>query len=307
MFPTLSKRANEASSSLLWGTSASSASTDHSDLPDAQQARTSRSLWYPLYLKAQREKRANVVCMKWGTRYGPEFVNRLYSMVRRNTTWNIRFVCFTDDTNGINPEIECQPLPKFDYDPRLGVHWPKLGLFHKTLGDLEGMTLFLDLDVVIIGNIDPFFEFEGRFCMIREWKDPHLGFGNSSVVKFFVGLENAVLDRFHATPTDVIIQVYASKEQNFLTRAVDEVTFWPEAWCPAFSRVCLPKTRVLRFFTRPTPPANGRILIFYGSFTPQSALRGECDLAKRPGRRSLPRLIQRRFLPATWIADYWTA
>jgi len=126
MFPTLSKRANEASSSLLWGTSASSASTDHSDLPDAQQARTSRSLWYPLYLKAQREKRANVVCMKWGTRYGPEFVNRLYSMVRRNTTWNIRFVCFTDDTNGINPEIECQPLPKFDYDRDLaftGRNW----------------------------------------------------------------------------------------------------------------------------------------------------------------------------------------
>ncbi len=26
-----------------------------------------------------------VICMKWGTRYGPDYVNRLYSMVMRNT------------------------------------------------------------------------------------------------------------------------------------------------------------------------------------------------------------------------------
>ena len=25
-----------------------------------------------------------VLCMKWGTKYGPEYVNRLYGMVRRH-------------------------------------------------------------------------------------------------------------------------------------------------------------------------------------------------------------------------------
>ena len=271
----------------------------------ASERQTSRALWYPLFLRAQREKRANVVCMKWGTRYGPEFVNRLHAMVRRNTTWNIRFVCFTDETIGIRPEIECQPLPKFDCNPDLGAHWPKLSLFHRTLGDLEGMTLFLDLDVVVLDNIDPFFEYEARFCMIREWKDPHLGYGNSSVVRFFVGLESTVLDRFYATPKDVIISSFKSKEQNFLTRAVDEVSFWPDAWCPAFSRACLPRTRLLRYFSRPAPPKDGRILVFYGAITPVSALRGQHDPAKRrrPGRALL--LGQRRFLPAKWIGEYW--
>ncbi|MDR6215099.1 hypothetical protein QE399_002788 [Paracidovorax wautersii] len=24
----------------------------------------------------------HVICMKWGTKYGPEYVNRLYAMVR---------------------------------------------------------------------------------------------------------------------------------------------------------------------------------------------------------------------------------
>ena len=27
-----------------------------------------------------------VLCMKWGTKYGAEYVNRLYNMVKRHTT-----------------------------------------------------------------------------------------------------------------------------------------------------------------------------------------------------------------------------
>ena len=31
-----------------------------------------------------------VICMKWGSKYGPEYVNRLYGMVARhlNDSWN---------------------------------------------------------------------------------------------------------------------------------------------------------------------------------------------------------------------------
>ena len=43
----------------------------------------------------------NVVCMKWGTMYGPEYVNNLYHMVKRNLTPPFRFVCFTDNGEGI--------------------------------------------------------------------------------------------------------------------------------------------------------------------------------------------------------------
>ena len=27
-----------------------------------------------------------IICMKWGTKYGAEYVNRLYNMVKRNLT-----------------------------------------------------------------------------------------------------------------------------------------------------------------------------------------------------------------------------
>ena len=53
----------------------------------------------------------NIICMKWGTKFGASYVNRLYDMVERNTTVPHRFVCFTDDANGLNPNIETRPLP----------------------------------------------------------------------------------------------------------------------------------------------------------------------------------------------------
>jgi hypothetical protein len=60
-----------------------------------------------------------VLCMKWGTKYGPEYVNRLYAMVRRNITGPFRLVCLTDDRHGIRPEVECFDLPE------LGVPHPQ--------------------------------------------------------------------------------------------------------------------------------------------------------------------------------------
>ena len=262
--------------------------------------------WQARFAEAQTTRRVNVVCMKWGDRYPAVFVNRLHAMVMRHTTWTVRFVCFTDDATGIRPGVECQPLPKFDYDPKLGKYWPKLGLMQKNLGGLDGMTLFLDLDLVILDNIDALFTYPGRFLIIREWKDPHLGYGNSSVLRFFVGQESAVIDRFHATPPNVIVGTYASKEQNFLTKAVDEPTFWPPEWVPPFNLACLPRNRVVRFFTLPKPPTGGKILVFYGSITPESAMRGEHERKKRVGTGFAFRPTLRRFRPATWISDHWT-
>jgi hypothetical protein len=261
--------------------------------------------WQDEQQRARAAKAANVVCMKWGSQYGPQWVNRLYAMVVRNTTWTVRFVCFTDDAGGIRPEVTCRPLPEVRFDPALGKYWPKLGLMQKGLGGLEGMTLYLDLDLVILDSLDPFFTYHGRFCIIREWEAPELGYGNSSVVRYFIGRESAVLDRFYATPPEEIVSRYASKEQNFLTKAVDEVTFWPEEWCAPFSRASLNKNRLVRFFSTPTKPPGAKILVFYGAITPESAMRGEHEVAKRCDKPRGFKPTQRRFRPAHWIGEYW--
>lgn len=261
--------------------------------------------WQDEFQRACAAKVANVVCMKWGTQYGPVWVNRLYGMVARNTSWTVRFVCFTDDAAGIRPEVACRPMPEVSFDPRLGKYWPKLGLMQKGLGGLEGMTLFLDLDVVVLESLDPFFTYEGRFCLIREWKDPHLGYGNSSVVRYFIGRESAILDKFYRTAPEEIVARYASKEQNFLTKAAEEVTFWPEDWCAPFPRAALPSNRLVRFFSTPVKPLGAKILVFYGAITPESAMRGEHERRKRGGKAQWMKPTQRRFRPARWIGDYW--
>ena len=51
--------------------------------------------------------------MKWGTKFGPEYVNRLYKMVEKNLTIPHRFVCFTDNTDGLIDGIETRELPPY--------------------------------------------------------------------------------------------------------------------------------------------------------------------------------------------------
>ena len=48
----------------------------------------------------------NVLCLKWGKRYGAEYVNRLYRGVKANLSGPFRFVCVTDDPTGLVEGVE---------------------------------------------------------------------------------------------------------------------------------------------------------------------------------------------------------
>ena len=89
----------------------------------------------------------NVICIKWGTKFGPEYVNKLYRMVEKNLTLPHRFVCFTDNAEGIVDGVEIRPLPELNDEGIPDRMWKKLGLFANPLADLKGTALFLDLDI----------------------------------------------------------------------------------------------------------------------------------------------------------------
>lgn len=93
----------------------------------------------------------NVICLKHGSKYGPEYVNKLYNMIQRHLTVPHRVICFTDNPLELNPAIEIRPLPT---DPRYQGWWWKPFVFkqgHFQDGDIN---LFIDLDMVIVANID---------------------------------------------------------------------------------------------------------------------------------------------------------
>lgn len=238
----------------------------------------------------------NVVCMKWGPKYGPEYANRLYAMVKRNLKREFRFVCFTDDAKGLHKEINTQPMPEIYVPPAADVSpWRKLALLGEKLGDVEGTTLFLDLDVVIVDSIDPFFdEFErcGKFTIIENWTQMGRGIGNSSVYCFKVGAHKDVLD-YYNTHTEEVLGQY-DNEQMYLSLKIGDINYWPADWCASFKIHCIPKLP-MRWWKTPSYGPNTKIVVFHGSPLPNQAAKGEWK--KGSWRKCLK--------PTPWINQHW--
>jgi hypothetical protein len=241
----------------------------------------------------------NVLCIKWGTKYGPEYVNKLHSMVRRNLHRPFRFVCLTDDAQGIDPSIEVKPIPAVGFDefdqrkPWTFAHgWLKLTSFAHPLYDLEGRTLFLDLDIVIVDSLDPFFEQSGDFIVIREW-DKNDGTGNTSCYLYTIGAHTDALEHLKKNYPASIADV--RNEQEFITGYLarqGKLSYWPEAWCRSFKRHCLPGVH-RSWFSPPTIPPGARIIAFHGKPNPPDAIAGVSGK------------WYRRVMPTPWVAEHW--
>lgn len=237
-------------------------------------------------------EKVNVVCMKWGTKYGSDDVNILHSMVQKNLSLPHRFVCLTDDGTGLNEGIEIFDLPKIqvpkknDIDP-----WRKLGMFSAQIGDLSGKTLFLDLDIVIIDNIDCFFKHSDKFTIIENWTQAGQNIGNSSVYCFNIGQHTDVLDYYNQHRQEVLEQY--DNEQIYLSKKIGDIDFWPGDWCKSFKRHCM-QPYLLRYFLPPKRPKDVKILVFHGNPKPTDAIQG-----------GFYGNIFKYTRPAKWLAQYY--
>ncbi len=239
-------------------------------------------------------RQRHILCMKWGTKYGPEYVNRLYAMVRRHLSGDFNFVCLTDDSVGIRDEVQCLPIPDMnlpDGIPERG--WKKLATFSPELHGLEGTALFLDVDVVIVGSLDGFFEVPGEFLIIHDYKRPWRITGNSSVYRFEIGAHPDVLHYFRGHVDEVRKQF--RNEQAYLSDFIHQqkkLRYWPAGWCPSFKYHSIPPWPT-NYWTEPVIPADARVIVFHGECNPPDALAGK--------RNRRFRFIK----PATWVATHW--
>ena len=99
----------------------------------------------------------NVVCVKAGTKYNSEFVNRLYRMVEKNLSLPFDFYCLTEDTTGIRKEVKIKDISE-EIEEGLSGFWPKFLVFNPEIYDIPGETVFFDLDIIIQNNFDHFFK-----------------------------------------------------------------------------------------------------------------------------------------------------
>ena len=106
-------------------------------------------------------EQVTIITVKWGTKYNADYVNKLYRGFKRNCSREFRFVCFTDDANGLDENIEPRKLIE-DWKG----WWGKASIFSRD-HQIAGLKFFIDLDMVITGSLDDLLDFKGKFALLR--------------------------------------------------------------------------------------------------------------------------------------------
>ncbi|SLN43656.1 hypothetical protein ROJ8625_02170 [Roseivivax jejudonensis] len=250
--------------------------------------------------------RATIVCIKWGTAFGPDYVNRLYSGVRRNLSRPVRFLCMTDRAEGLHPDIEILDLPSEPFraqmDAALAVAnrqgaMRKVSLFRSgAIPDLDGPVLGFDLDVVITGALDPILDLApGTVAMRHDWTEKRKGrtTGHGSVFRYDPRHHGFLYDDLAA---DAYAEVEAARgsEQRYTShKAMDRgvFTYIPDPWVVSFKYDCNPFPR--NWIRPPRLPEDARVVCFHGRPKMSEAVDG------------YNASLIRRSKPCAWLRAHW--
>lgn len=225
-----------------------------------------------------------IVCLKHGTKYSAEYVNVLYQMVTRNMTLPFKFVCFTEDVRGLNPEIQTMPLPiRQDI---IGWWWKPY--FFSADIPLQGTILFMDLDVIVFKNIDNLFTYEpGKFCVIRDFNrmnNPNWDRFNSSVFRVETGMMRHVWDNYISNPNSAR-KGYHGDQDWLYAQVRSNYEFFPDEWLQSYKwemRGKPPMTRDsngIRNFLEPGEPKilpDTSVAVFHGEPNPPQCIDPWC-------------------------------
>ncbi len=255
-------------------------------------------------MESDNSTQCNILCLKWGTRYSPEYTNILYHSIKRHLHRPFRFVCCTDNPEGLDEGIETVPIPPNPAPDKMP-HWPniflKLAIYKEGFANLKGPTLFFDVDVVIMEDIDCFFDYHpGEYCIIHNWIEPHKTIfkprpfiGNSSIFRFDAGPKaDSIYQTFLKEIDEALDPKCYTTEQAFMTHAMKTPVWWPENWVASYKRTCRP-IFPLNLIQAPKKP-NTKVLVFHGNPDPDQAIAGF------KGKK-----LHHRLLPAPWIRDDW--
>lgn len=249
---------------------------------------------------------ANVVCIKWGTKYPDYYVNRLYAGVKRHMQRPFRFFCMTEMADGIRPEVEILPLPvepfalavthALSQSKRKGA-FGKVSLFKPGLIDSPGPILGFDLDVVITGPLDDLMDFApGKVCMRHDWLAARRGRpdGHGSVFRFDPELHGYLYTDFAADPAAVMQEAKFSEQKytSMVAQRHGDFAYFPGDWIASFKRDAM-RVPPLNFLLEPKLPDATRVMCFHGNPKMEEAVEGFAGGFMRHTR------------PCRWLHEQW--
>lgn len=156
-----------------------------------------------------------VACVKHGKKYGADYVNRLYAMVRRHLPGNWRFVCLTDDPRGICPEVGIIDISII----QIRGWWTKLALFDPRMPFADQTIFYLDLDTVVVGDLGFIEGLKVGFYVLEHSFNP--GY-NSSVMLFDRTFAAPVHQRFRTSDVDRLVG-----DQDWLEECMPGIDTFP--------------------------------------------------------------------------------
>ncbi len=239
--------------------------------------------------------------MKWGTLYGPEYVNVLYSACRRAMRQPFRFVCLTDDPAGLAEGVESFPIPDIGLQPKhwRGGGWPKFAVFKADLYGLKGRALFIDLDMVILRDLDALFDLPDPLITLGSGKNWRPGREEAadevmtSVFAFTLGENQYLIDGL-MTDLDALVAKHGY-EQAALGALARSMAFFPPRWVISFKRH-LRRPVILDLMLEPKmPPETAKIIAFHGEPRP-------LDLVRPGWWGELPHVGRGN---VSWMVRYW--
>lgn len=194
-------------------------------------------------------------CVKWGNKYGPEYVNILFDMVRRNlpSDYEGAFLCFTDDPTGIDARIETRPITE-----DLEGWWNKLYLFKEGVFQEGERIVYMDLDTVITGPLDDIFNYTGEFAILRDFMR-HEGM-QSSVMLWRAGFGKEIWDSYVLGGKPSIV----GGDQAWIEQAIIGPDYLQDLFPGLF---CSYKLEAAHMF-----PKGASVVVFHGEPRPHEAL-----------------------------------
>ena len=213
----------------------------------------------------------NFCCVSYGTKYRPEYVQKLYNMVERHLTLPYKFICFTDQHQLLKRQVKGDVEYRTFRDHTLHGYWNKLQLFSPD-SNLEGNTLYMDLDVVIMKNIDDMATIgeSKNFVGMNDF-NPTSGLFNSSIMRFNNKYHSVIWEQYLKRKTEFNSSHGDQEIITALIKKHEDTISFPDEWTQSYKWLNRNGDRYHISKQTYEQDPNAKVCVFHGSPNPHDS------------------------------------